>query len=252
MTAARLTRLPDDDLGRAIGHLDVRWPVSPDVAGSVIGDIQRGRAPRRRIRRTTVVILVAAAVLALAVAAGAATFLVRIGGIAIRSVPAAPTLPTSPVEPRIVGHRVSVERAEEALGGPLPTPAALGTPDVVWLRRELTSFEPMHHGIVAAMAWRPTPHLPRIPGTPYGATLFVFRGDEVVAIKSVEAPMRQLRRYGATWIDAPHQLDLLVDGDLRSFRVDGTVLIWRHGELVHRLETALGRRPAAHLAFAGT
>jgi hypothetical protein len=252
MTGARLAHLDDGDLGRAVGSLDVAWPRTPDVTGAVLDDIARGRGPRRRTTRTTLVILIAAAIVAIAAAAAAARFVFDVGAIAIRSVATLPALPPSPVEPHVVGQRATSAEAEHALGEPLPIPAQLGEPDVVWLRRDVTSFEPSERGVVVAMAWRPTRTLPRIPGTPYGATMFVFRGDEAVAVKSIDAPFHQLRRRNAVWIDAPHELDLYVHGRVRSFRVTGTVVIRKDGDLAVRLETALGRRAATRLAFAGT
>jgi len=252
MTTARLTQLPDDELGRTIRSLHVRWPPTPDVTASVLRDVARGRRPRRRLSRTTAVIIIAATILAIAAAAAAAKFALDLGGIAIRSVPTIPTLPASPVEPAVIGDRTTLEEAADVLGEPLPIPPSLGAPDVVWLRRGITSFEPTQRGVVVAMAWRPTPGLPRIPGSPFGATLFVFRADQIVAVKSLEVPFEQLRTHGALWSDSPHQLDLYVDGRIRSFRVSGTVLIWQDGDLALRFESTLGRRAATSLAFGGT
>jgi hypothetical protein len=249
MTTDRLAHLDDEDLGRTLGALDLRWPPVPEVTASVLRDIDGGREPRRRLSRTTVVILVAAAILAIAAAAAAARFAFDLGEIAIRSVPTLPTLPASPVEPSVVGHAVSATDAERALGEPLPIPTTLGPPDVVWLERDATSFEPTTHGIVVAMAWRPGPRLPRIPGTPYGATLFAFRGEQVVAIKTVPGTIHQIPGYDATWIHVPHELDLLVDGRHETFRVSGGVLIWQDGDLAVRLETALHRSAAVRLAL---
>ena len=249
MTVDRFAHLDDDELGRAVATLDLRWPPTPDVTTSVLRDIGRGRAPRRRLSRTTIVILVAAALLALAAAAAAARFALDLGGIEIRSVPTIPTLPASPVEPRVIGQAVSLASAEQALGEPVPIPSSLGAPDLVWLQRDMTSFEPPHRGVVVAMAWRPGPDLPRIEGTPYGATLFVFRGEQTVAIKTVAGRIHPVLEHDATWIVAPHELDLLVDGRMRTFRVTGHVLIWQQSDLVIRLETALPLSAAGHLAF---
>jgi hypothetical protein len=113
----------------------------------------------------------------------------------------------------------------------------------------MTSFAPQERGIVVAMAWQPQPGLPKIPGTPYGATLFEFRGDHVVAVKGLATPFTPLPAHDAFWIDAPHELDLLIQGHVRAFRVTGTVLLWQEGELAERLETALPRRAVLEIAF---
>jgi hypothetical protein len=249
MSVERLQHLDDEDLGRAVRTLDIAWPAAPDVTRAVLGDIEPARPPHKRLSRTTVVILVAAAILALAAAAAATRFALDLGGIAIRSVPTLPSLPPSPVEPHAIGRAVSLAEAERALGTSLPIPAALGSPDRVWLQRAMTSFEPQERGTVVAMAWRSRPGLPRIPGTPYGATLFVFRGDHVVAVKALETPFTPIPAYDAMWIDTPHELDLFVDGRVRAFQVTGTVLLWQDGDLAERLETALPRRGALDIAF---
>jgi hypothetical protein len=249
MTLERLAHLDDDDLGRALGALNLEWPPTADVTAAVLRDIDRGREPQRRLSRTTLVILVAAAILALAAAAAAARFALDLGGIEIRSIPAISSLPASPVEPQVIGRRVSLDEAERALGEPLPIPSTLGEPDLIWLQRDVTSFEPPEQGVVVAMAWHPAPELPRIPGTPYGATLFVFRGDVTVAIKAVPGPIQQIPTHDATWIDTPHELGLLVEGRVRPFRVTGAVLIWADGDLAMRLEAALPRAPAVRVAF---
>ena len=248
MTVERLAHFDDDELGRALGGLDLEWPPTPDVTAAVLGDINLGREPHRRLSRTTLVILVAAAILALAAAAAAARFALDLGGLEIRSIPTMPSLPASPVEPQI-GRPVTLDDAERALGEPLPIPSTLGEPDLVWLQREVTSFEPPEQGVVVAMAWRPAPELPRIPGSPYGATLFVFRGDVTVAIKAVAGRIQPVPAHDATWIDTPHELDLLVEGRVRSFRVTGAVLIWPDGDLAMRLEAALPRAGAVRVAF---
>jgi hypothetical protein len=248
MSVERLQHLDDEQLGRAVRTLDVAWPAAPDVTRAVLRDIGQARPRRRRLSRTTVVILIAAAILALAAAAAATRFALDLGGIAIRSVPTLPSLPASAVEPDVIGRAVGLADAERALGSSLPIPSALGSPDRVWLQRAMTSFEPQEHGTVVAMAWRPGPGLPRIPGTPYGATLFVFRGDHVVAVKGLETPFTPIPAYDAIWIDTPHELDLLVDGRVHAFRVTGTVLLWQDGDLAERLETALPRRDALDIA----
>jgi hypothetical protein len=254
MTGERLIDLDDEALGRAIGTIDVAWPPTPDVGRAILHDIERERNPRRRLSRTTVVLLVAAAILALAAAAAAAKFAVDLGGIAIESLPTVTFLPPSPVDPGVLGRAVTLEQAESALGSPLPIPPSLGTPDRVWLQRGARSFQPEGPGVVVAMAWRPGPGLPRIAGTPYGATLFVFEGDEMMALKLIGGqitPIEGHEAYGheAFWIAGPHELDLLVGGRVHAFHVSGTVLLWREGELTRRLETALPKHEVLRIAF---
>jgi hypothetical protein len=244
----RLHGLDDVQLGRAIGGLDLAWPPTPHVAAGVLSDLERGRPSRRRLRRSTLVLIAAATILVLAAAGAlAAKLAIDLGGIVLQPVPTV-TLPRSPVKPAL-GREVSQAEAETALGTALPVPPALGMPDRIWLQRQVTSFEPNEHGTVVAMAWLPRPGLPPIGGTPFGATLFVFEGEGAVAVKQVDVPITSVGSHDAYWIDAPHELDLLVDGQVRSFRVTGTVLLWQGGPLAERLETALGQRTALRIAF---
>jgi hypothetical protein len=249
MTAEGLTNLSDDELGGALATLDIAWPPTPDAHREVLRAIEHGRPPRRRVSRTTLVLIAAVTILVLAAAAAAAAkFIVDLGGIAIQSVPTV-TLPASPVRPAAFGANVSQAEAEAALGSTLPVPPALGVPDRIWLERGTTSFEANERGTIVAMAWLPRADLPPIPGTPYGATLIVFRGEEVTAIKQISAPITSVGGHDAYWIDAPHELDLLVGGRVRPFRVTGTVLLWQAGGLAERLETALPQRAVLRIAF---
>jgi hypothetical protein len=249
MTNDHVAHLDDERLGEAIRTLDVSWPPTPDVTRGVLRAIERTGPTRRHLSRTTVVLLIAAAILALAAAAAATKFALDLGGIAIESVPSPPSLPASPVDPGVLGQAVTPAHAQRALGSPLPIPPALGAPDRIWLDRETTSFEPAAQGTVVAMAWRTRPGLPRIAGTPYGATLFVFEGDDTVAVKLVGTRFTPVPGQEAFWIHGPHELDLLVDGRVHALRVTGTVLIWQNDGLAQRLETSLPKRDVLRIAF---
>ena len=250
MSADRLARLDDRGLGDALRHLDLAWPEIPDVTDAVLHEIARGSRPRRRHSRMTIVLVAAAVLLALATAAAATRLVLDLGGVSIRPIPSASVaLPPSPVPAAVFGKPVSRAVAEQAVGFQLPQPPALGEPDRIWVRDEQVSFEPAGRGLVVTMAWRPRPGLPPIEGTPFGATLMVFDGDTDVAVKLIDAPFRVIPDHRSFWISAPHELQLLVDGRVRSFRVTGTVLLWQNGALAERLETVLPRRTAVALAF---
>jgi hypothetical protein len=250
MSTERLRRLDDEELGTALGGLDLSWPEpAPDVFDGVLRELE-SRTPRRTMSRTTIVLLVAAALLIVATAAAAATLVFHVGAVSIEPVPSASvSLPPSPVAPAALGLPVSLHAAEVAFGRLLPHPAAFGPPDRVWLQEGPVSFEGDQHGLIALLAWRPHAGLPRIHGTPFGATSMIFEGQDTVAIKLIDAPWRQLRDRGGYLITAPHELDLLVGGHIQAFRVTGTVVIWQDGDLTQRLETALHPRDAVRLAF---
>jgi hypothetical protein len=247
----RLIGLDDDALGETIRGLDLSWPEpAPDVFDAVVRDLHGRRRPRRAMSRTTIVVLVAATLLVLAAIAAAATIAFHIGAVSIVPVPSGSvSLPASPVAPAALGVPISFHAAEEALGGALPLPRRLGPPDRVWLQEGTVAFEGDTQGRIATIAWRPRPGLPRIPGTPFGATLMLFEGEDTVAIKLIDAPWRQLIGHEGYLITAPHELDLLVGGRVETFRVTGTVVIWQQRDLTQRLETALHPSDAVRLAF---
>jgi len=117
----------------------------------------------------------------------------------------------------------------------------------VWLTSGTRAFD-QPDPVLVAMAWLPRPGLPRIPGTPFGASLIEVRGDDDVLVKHVGAPFDELRGGRAYWIHAPHEVELLTRDGTRVFPVTGNVLVWQRGALALRLEIRLARRTALHLA----
>jgi hypothetical protein len=251
VTAHRLVLMTDEELGAAVRALEpslVSLAV-PDVVAGTLDTIRSGRRPRRRFsRRARIVILIAAALLTLAAAAAASKLVVDLGGIRIERTSGAPALPTSPVVPATFGRSISLDAAGAAAGFTPAVPPDLGPPDRVWLLSEVTSFEPFERGVVVTMAWLPGPGLPRVPGTTFGATLMQFRGEANVATKLVDRPFQLVSGFEAYWITAPHRLDLLTPTGVRSFRVEGNILLWQEGDTAFRLETDLSKHQALRLA----
>lgn len=251
MSTERLTQLDDRALGAALHELDLAWPTPPDMVDSVLVAIKLGPVPRpRRSPRVRFVLVAAAAILALALAASAARLIIDLGAVRIEPIPSTSvSLPPSTVPIARLGEAVSLAEARAAVDFAVDVPPALGEPDRVWLVKGTTSFEPPEEGLIVALAWRPRLGLPRIAGTPYGATLLIFQGETDVAVKLIGAPIHQIAGQLAYWVSAPHELDLLVGGHVRTFRVTGNVVLWKDGPLVLRLETSLPRAVAIAIAF---
>ena len=251
MSAERLTRLDDQALGAALRELDLSWPAAPDVVDAVLDAIERAQAPRSRWpSRVRIVLVVAAALLALAAAAAAARLVIDLGAVGLEPIPSASvSLPPSTVPIARLGQAVSLAEAQAAADFPIEAPPALGEPNRVWMVQGTTSFDAPQQGLIVALAWRPRPGLPRIAGTPYGATLLVFEGETDVAVKLLAAPIQPIPGHLAYWVSAPHELDLLVGGRVRAFRVTGNVVVWQNGSIVERLETSLPRTAATAIAF---
>src|SRR5206468_7830849 len=167
--------MDDEQLGRALHGLEpmLLAPRGPDVTGGVAEAIRSGRRPRRRLSsRVRLAILIAAALLLLATAAAAARLVIDVGGIRIEPpVTSSPTASGPPLNGPAFGLPMSLTHAEAASGFRAIVPGALGRPDRIWLA---SGDEP--DSVLLAMAWFPRPGLPRIPGTPFGASLIEVPG----------------------------------------------------------------------------
>ena len=246
MSVDRLSRMDDERLGRAVRSLEpiLVVPVSPDVREAVADAIQAGRPPPRHLSsRARIVILVAAAVLALATAAVAARFVIDLGGVRIEPPPTGvPSVSHPPLTGPAFGEPTTLGAAGDEAGVRPIVPPALGQPDRVWITR---GIEP--GSVMVAMAWFPRKDLPRIPGTPYGASLIEVEGDADLVAKYVD-PRNVRTSGGAYWIARPHEVELLTGDGTRTFHVTGHTLIWERGDLALRLETHLPLADALALA----
>jgi hypothetical protein len=246
VSVERLTRMDDEELGRALHALEPMLvaPTAPDVRGPVVDAIRSGRRPRRRFSSgARVAILVAAALLLLATAAAAARFVIHVGGIRIEPPPTtSPSASHPPLTGPAFGEPTTLGAAGEEAGVRPIVPPALGQPDRVWITR---GIEP--GSVMVAMAWFPRKDLPRIPGTPYGASLIEVEGDAELVAKYVD-PRHVRTSGGAYWIARPHEVELLTGDGTRTFHVTGHTLIWERGDLALRLETHLPLADALALA----
>jgi len=251
VSAERLSRMSDEELGEALRNLEpmLLQPPSPDVMRELGATIGAGRRPRRHLSsRTRIVILIAAALLLIATAAAAAKLVIDLGGIRIEREPTLTTTPTSsPFAGVALGRSITLTEATAAAGFVPVVPRELGAPDRVWLTSGTRAFD-QPETVLVAMAWLPRPGLPRIPGTPFGASLIEVRGDDDVLVKHVGAPFDELREVHAYWIDTPHEVELLTRDGTRVFPVTGNVLVWQRDTLALRLEIGLAQRAALHLA----
>ena len=251
MSAQRLSRMTDEELGEALRALEpmLLQPPPPEVAGEVGAAIDAGRRPRRRLSsRLRIAILVAAALLLIATAAAAAKLVIDLGGIRIEREPTLTTTPTSsPIAGVALGRSVTLTEATAAAGFTPVVPRELGAPNRVWLTSGTRAFD-QPDMVLVAMAWLQRPGLPRIPGTPFGASLIEVRGDDDVLVKHVGAPFDELGEAHAYWIHTPHEVELLTRDGTRVFPVTGNVLVWQRGALALRLETDLAQRAALDLA----
>jgi hypothetical protein len=105
------------------------------------------------------------------------------------------------------------------------------------------------------MAWSPTSKLPALDDLPWGAVLIEFHGRADLAAKIVSAESGQIRGVNVDggqglWVTGEHSIVLAPadGGEPLTLRVTGNVLLWQHGDLTLRLETALDLATALRIA----
>ena len=246
------------DLGRRLAY-----PPTPQLALAVRRRLaEEATRPRRRWawlprpdRRLAValaaVLVLAAAVLAISPGARSAVA-GRLGlrGVQITEVPAVPSLPRA--TPLNLGEPLTLDEVRARVAYPVAVPAALGPPDEVYL-----SNTPV--GGQVALVYYPRPDLPQASTTGLGALLTEFTGEvhDLVAFgKGLPPGTRvqevQINGERGFWIDGdPHTFfyfDARGQVQTESTRLAANVLLWEHGPLTLRLESALPRDAAVSLA----
>jgi len=173
-----------------------------------------------------------------------------IGGVRIETEGAAPT----PAADLDLGEPVSLARAQEAVDFDVRLPAALGSPDSVWLDGAVAGGQ-------VALAYESSSDLPAAPGTSLGALVTQFPDAEVAAtaLKKVTGSQPGTTFEPVTvdgaqgfWVSGePHVIAYLeADGEVRdeTVRLAGNVLLWESGGVTYRIESTLSMRGALAIA----
>jgi hypothetical protein len=242
------------NLERALGALrdDVAWPPTPDLASAVAARVAAERRPRSRRRvwpltrsrpaTVAVAALLAAVVLAatLAAAPGVRARIadwLGIGAVRIERVERLPDV--APGRGLGLGERTTLAAARRVAGVPVPTIAALGAPDAVYVDRA-------HPGTGVSLVYRARPGLPAATSG-VGALLTVLPDGDVGVIKKLAGPGTSV-----TSVDVNGARGVFVAGEphvvMPPNRLAGNTLLWVRGGTTYRLETALGRAAALRLA----
>jgi hypothetical protein len=233
---------------------ELELPATPTIVPGVLAQLRADRLQRTRPpfpgiaawsrpRRLAVALATLIALLAVA-AAGR----VVIGSIEIRHPVTRPS--TSPPPEVDLGRPLTPAEASDRVGFTLPLPASFGPPEAAYV----LANEYDARSSIVALVWRPTATLPRIGGTPWGAILMEFGGNDVGAVKDLYANpgYRRVEVNGlpGVWIDTPHVLTLFTPGGREAqFEVRGNVLAWVAADgATYRLETALDAAGALRLA----
>jgi hypothetical protein len=230
---------------------EVAWPPTPDLASAVAARIadepaRRERAPRGRwpaLRPATVALAALVAALIVAVTLAAAPGVrariadwLGIGAVRVERVERLPDV--GPGRDLGLGTRTTLAAARRSAGVPVPTIAALGAPDAVYVDRSATGG--------ASLVYRARAGLPAATRG-IGALLTILPGGDVAIVKKLLGAGTSV-----TGVDVDGAFGVFIAGEPHLVtppnRLAGNTLLWVRGDSTYRLETALGRAAALRLA----
>lgn len=256
------------ELGRSLGYVppdDLRRNVLARIATAPAPPVpwwDRLASPRHGFRPALIalaVVLLAAAVAVPGVRAAAGEIL-RIGGVEIFRMPAAPVPSRSapagsprPTATPTFGTLVTLEMARARAGYPFPVPAdpALGLPDEVYLRSL------RDNATQVTLVYRQRAGIPVSPFAGVSAVVVYLPGTfergflGKVAGPGTQVELVRVNGSDGAWLSGqPHQL-LYRNGaqtEADELRLAGNTLVWQLGPTTVRIEAAVDQATALRIA----
>jgi hypothetical protein len=251
------------ELEQALTRLrhEVDYPPTPALAAPVRARLEEPAPRRRRLlpaagfRRALAVALIGLLVLAGGVFAAVPSVrdaVLELFGLQGATVERVERLPAaSDLEPLRLGDKTTLEQATNVLGFTPVVPADPGSPDGVYVRRDIPAGE-------LALAYRARPGLAETRTTGLGLLVTEFRGDltpELVGkLAGPATAIEQLTLDGerAVWIEGAEHFFFYrrPDGQIseRELRLAANVLLLERGNRLVRLEGAFGFDRAKQIA----
>lgn len=257
-------RFTDLELEQALRSLGSRYPYppTPNLSLSVRARIapRPVMAPRRvAVWRDPWRLALAAAVLFLIIGAAALinpasrdaiAHFFHVRGVVVTRI-SSPVPSLSPITPLNIGERTTLEQAQSAVSFAIALPASLGTPDAIYLDKSIPGGE-------VALAYKPRPGVPVVRETGLGVLVTEFRGDLIPGFITKEVgqgtTLEEVSVNGdpGWWIAGqPHTIIVRVSPDTgqpESLRLAANTLVWAHGGVTYRIESALSKADAMRLA----
>jgi hypothetical protein len=266
--------LPDPQLELALSGIgrSVEFPELPDLSGLVAKELALATRARRRpqaalrpvIRpvwqpawqRVAVALVVLVAVLSgtLALSPGARHAVagwLGLRGVKIIEVPSPTPLPPGLGTNLQLGLPVPLAQAQAETKFQILVPAALGPPDEVYFSGRFADGK-------VTLLYRARGDLPEAPTTGVGLLLTEFRAStNQEYLQKMLGPGTTIESVTVNgeqgfWVAGAPHVELLFDMNGAvvpdSLRLAGNVLIWEHGDLTLRIESALSREQALAIA----
>ena len=251
------------DLERALAQLgrELDYPPTPALAPRVRARVEE--VPRRRrtllpaagLRRALALALVGLLVLAGGVFAAVPSVrdaVLEFFGLQGATVERRESLPAPPeLRPLRLGERMTLDEAAERVGFTPLVPDDPGTPDGVYVRRDIPGGE-------LSLAYRPRPGLPEAKATGLGLLVSEFRGDLVPEyIGKIAGPgsvIEELTIDGepAIWLEGASHFFFYRRPDgtdfERNLRLADNVLLLERSDTLVRLEGGFGLERAKQVA----
>jgi hypothetical protein len=242
-------------LGRELDFPDTP-ALAPRVRARLEAPPQRRRLlPAAGLRRALALALIGLLVLAGGVVAAVPPVrdaVLEFFGLQGATVERRERLPAVPApRPLELGERVTLAEAARVLGFTPLVPADPGSPERVYVRRDIPGGE-------LALAYRPRPGLPEAKTTGLGLLVTEFRGDlmpELIgkfAGDATDVDELTLDGERAIWIEGASHFFFYrrPDGqsDERTLRLAANVLLLEQGDTLVRLEGAFGLERATEIA----
>lgn len=246
-------------LERELRELQIEWPVTPDIVGTVAGRLAAAPAPRARRRwlpawpawQVAVAALALLIAVVMAVPPTRAAVLDILGFSSVRIERREPP-PSQFGSDLGLGDAVTLNQARRRAGFPVVVPAAVGAPDAVYLYTHPAT------GTRVDFLYRPRPGLPRASTTGVGLLVTEMRATVEPAIEKTAGASTKLERLTvggdpALFISgANHGFAYLPPSGNMGFerqRLAGpTLLVERSDGVLLRIEGRLSRDEAVGIA----
>jgi len=252
-------RFTDLELEQALRSLGSRYPYppTPNLALSVRARIvaRPVMAPPREamwrdpwrlaLAAAVVFVLLGAAALINPASRDAIAHFFHVRGVVVSRI-SSPVPSLSPITPLSLGQRTTLEQAQSAVSFNIVVPPALGSPDAIYLDKSVPGGE-------VALAYQPRTGMPLVRETGLGVLVTEFRGDLVPGfITKGPEPGTTLEEVSVNgdpgWWIAGQPHFIMIQGRLETLRLAANTLVWEHGGVTYRIESALSKADAMRLA----